>query len=353
MTLQERTQTKSVFKTDDGVDLPVSERFLFSALSPTSPGTNYWEPPPPGELTDRQRARILLQCHQIVDMFRAVGADLNGKRLVDIGTGNGFVPRLLLDLTGLAEAVGADPFLDGEHKTSWQPHDHDRELADLRGFIDRTFGQRLDFSGYAKFLSHENFTMRPAAVDLPARTSKRYRFWQVGAHEMDRLDEGTFDFAYCKAIEHIPDWAGVFRAARGALGPNGLFYLKHRSFFSYLGAHRYASTLIPWGHVLMTDAEFRRYAQEFHRDRMDEMNEFFFSGLSYPRLSVPDMVRIALSEGFEPVLVAAEPPRYLSKVAPLIGDIPDFWKIVRKNYPSVGADEILSGMHHVILRKAA
>jgi hypothetical protein len=248
--------------------------------------------------------------------------------------------------------VGADPFQDGEHKTSWQKHDHDRELADLRGFIDRTFGQRLDFAGYAKSLAHENFAMRPAPVDLPTRQSKRYRFCQVGAHDLDKMDEGKFHFAYCKAIEHIPDWAGVFRAARGALTDDGIFYLKHRSFFSYLGAHRYASTLIPWGHILLNDEEFRRYVREFHANRAEEMNDFFFNGLSYPRLSVPDMVRIALSEGFEPLLVVAEPPRYLSKVAPMIKSIPEFWPLVRKNYPSVGADEILSGMHHVVLRRA-
>lgn len=343
-------QATSRFRTDSGLELPVNAGYLSVALSPTSPGTNYWDPPPPGELTDRQRARILLQCHQIIDVCRTVGFDPAGKRLVDIGTGNGFVPRLLLDLTGLKQAVGTDPFLDGEHKTSWQPHDHDSELKDIREFIDRSFGKRLDLKHYAPFLAHENYSMRPAPIELPARTSKNYRFSQIGAHDLGSLGE-KFDFAYCKAIEHIPDWPGAFRAVYAALERDGIIYLKHRSFFSYLGAHRYASSNIPWGHVLLTDKEFRRYAGEFHAERSKDMLEFFFSGLSYPRNSVSDMVRIAATEGLEPVLVAAEPPRYISKVLPFIRDIDGFWDIVRRNYPSVSADEILSGMHHLVFRK--
>ena len=33
-------------------------------------------------------------------------------------------------------------------------------------------------------------------------------------------------------------------------------FIKHNSFFSYNGAHRYASTFIPWGHVLLNDKDY-------------------------------------------------------------------------------------------------
>ena len=55
---------KRSFKKDDGRELPVSDEFLLPFLSPASPGTRYWEPPPPGPVSDRQRGRVVLQLHQ-------------------------------------------------------------------------------------------------------------------------------------------------------------------------------------------------------------------------------------------------------------------------------------------------
>ncbi len=339
-----------VFETDDGTPLPVDDRYLFVALSPTSPGTQYWEGPPPGPLTDRQRARILLQTHQILHVLGLVGVDFAGKRLLDIGTGNGFIPKLLLDLTDLREAVGADPYLDGEHKTSWQPHDHDLELQEVREFIDRAFGPRLDLAGYQSLLGHENFSVLPPPLDLPERRGKPYRFLQLGAHDLPQTGL-RFDIAYCKAIEHIPDWPGVFAALQRVLEPGGVLYFKHRPFFSYLGPHRYATPNIPWGHVLLTDGEYRRFAHEFHGHRAEDMIEFFFHGLAYPRYSVSDMVRIAAEQGFEPLLVMSEPPRYLDKVLPFTREIDGFWDRARRNYPNAGSEELLSGMYHVVFRR--
>ena len=45
-----------------------------------------------------------------------------------------------------------------------------------------------------------------------------------------------------------------------------------------------------------------------------------------------------------------EPPlnkkstKYLNKVK-------DFWKIIKKNYPEVSSEEVLSGMYHIVLEK--
>jgi hypothetical protein len=340
------------FVKDDGRRLPVDDRYLSVALSPTSPGTNYWDPPPPSPLNDRQRARILLQTHQVVQVFRMAGVQTRGKHLLDIGTGNGMVPRLLLEISDLARATGVDPFLDGEHKTSWQPHDHDLELQALRELISRGFGGRLDIESYGRFLQHENYTVRPETIDLPAPIAKDYRFAKVGAHDLDDLDD-NFDLFYCKAIEHIPDWSGVFRAMSAAAAPYAIAYFKHRPFYSYLGPHRYASTNIPWGHLLLTDEEYRRFANEFHAHRAEQMIDFFFSGLSYPRHSVSDMLRIAAEHGWAPLLLLIEPPRYIERVLPLTKDVEDFWDIKRAVSPSVSVEEMFSGMYHIMLRRIA
>ena len=72
------------FEKDDGRKLPVSDDFLLPFLSPTSPGTNYWDSPPPGPMLDRQRGRVVLQLHQVLALLAACGVDLAGKRLLDI-----------------------------------------------------------------------------------------------------------------------------------------------------------------------------------------------------------------------------------------------------------------------------
>lgn len=338
------------FAKDDGRRLPVDDKFLLPILSPTSAGTNYWDPPPPGAINERQRARILLQIHQLIDLLASFGVELKDKRLCDIGTGNGLVPRLLLEYSEIAEAVGADPFLDGEHKTSWQPHDHDEALQDLKRFFHDRMGGRFDLAAYRDLLGHENFTLRPGEVPVAPHGSKRYRFAQIGAHDMQALGE-RFDLFYCKAIEHIPDWPGAFASMTEAASPGAVVYFKHRPFFSYLGPHRYASTNIPWGHALLSDAEFRRFAEAHHPHRAGPMIEFFFKGLAYPRYSVSDMLRIGRDHGWAVVGLVIEPPRYLAKVQPFIDEVEGFWDIQRALYPNVGCEELFSGIYHIVLRR--
>jgi len=59
---------RDYFVKDNGVKLPVSlDRYLLPLLSPTTKGTHYWESPPSFAITDRQRGRMILQLHQILD----------------------------------------------------------------------------------------------------------------------------------------------------------------------------------------------------------------------------------------------------------------------------------------------
>jgi SAM-dependent methyltransferase len=339
------------FVKDDRRRLPVADRYLLPILSPSSPGTNYWDPPPPGPLNDRQRGRILLQVHQILDLFRQYGIDLKGKTFLDVGTGNGLVPRLLLELSDLNAAVGVDPYHDGGHKTSWQPHDHDETLRDLRAFIVSRCPGALDLTAYDMSLGYEAFASRPSPVGIAPQPPKAYMFSPLGAHDLDKLG-ADYDICYCKAIEHIPDWDGVLRAMARVTRENGIVYFKHRSFFSYLGPHRYAASNIPWGHVLLTDAEYRRFASEFHGRRVAAMTDFYFTGLAYPRTTVSGLLRHARTHGLVPFAILNESPRYIATVAKFIDEVPDFWAVVNDNYPDLSAEEMFSGIYHILLRRA-
>lgn len=338
------------FTKDNGRKVPVSDRYLTPFLSPTTKGTHFRESAPESEITDRQQGRVLLQIHQILGLLHQFGVDVKGKSMMDIGTGNGLIPRLMLELSELSSAVGVDPYLDAEHMTAWQPHDHDEALAQVRKFIDNHFPDGLDFERYKHLLQYENFSMRPMRVPLKRQPSKKFRFEQLGAHDLGKIDQ-KFDLFYCKAIEHIHDWPGVFKSIAEASNAGGVIYLKHRSFFSYLGPHRYSTINIPWGHLLLTDSEWDRFVAEQFPEHAPKMREFYYEGLTYPRATVSDMIRIARDAGFVPISVIAEPPRYLDEAARKIEDVPGFWEMVRENHPGVPAEEVLSGMYHIVLRK--
>ena len=103
------------YKTCEGELLEVSsERYLLPFLNTTSEKTKYWEMVSETNILDRQIGRVLLQVHQIYEAIEASNFNCNGKKMLDIGTGNGFIPRILSKYSGFAACVGTDPFLDGE-----------------------------------------------------------------------------------------------------------------------------------------------------------------------------------------------------------------------------------------------
>src|SRR3546814_17403555 len=65
--------------------------------------------------------------------------------------------------------------------------------------------------------------------------------------------------------------------------------------------------------LLLTDGEYRRFAHEFHGDRAEQMIEFYFNGLAFPRVPMSRMVRMALEHGFVVQLIANEPLRNVNR----------------------------------------
>ena len=339
------------FKKDNKQQLPFDDDYLLPFLSPTGKGTTYRDSAPAGDITERQQGRVLLQIHQILHLFQEYGIELEGKSMLDIGTGNGMVPCMLLELSGLSMAVGSDPYLDGEHQTSWQVHDHNKGLQSIRGFIEQYCAGGIDYESYKHLLGYENYSMIPSRVKRKAEPSKQYRFAKVGAHSLEELEQ-TFDILYCKAIEHISDWEGVFKSISKVSRKDSVLYLKHRSFYSYLGPHRYSTVNIPWGHLLMTDDEYRRFVKDKYPEEAEKMIDFYFNGLTYPRRTVSDMVQIAGKFDLIPVAVICEPTRYIDEVYRFTQEVENFWDIIRENHKQVGVEEIFSGMYHILFRKA-
>ena len=111
------------FRLDSGNKIIVNEKkYLLNLLNPTSKNTKYYDPPPQGKISKIQIGRIILQVHQILSLVNKLGYKFQNKTFLDIGCGNGMIPRLISSLTGIKYSYGIDPFLDGEHQTSWPKH---------------------------------------------------------------------------------------------------------------------------------------------------------------------------------------------------------------------------------------
>ena len=329
-------------------------KYLFPYLSPTTKGTQYWQPQPSGELTDRQIGRILLQVHQVVDKIQRTNLKSKKISFLDIGTGNGFIPRLIPYFINVKNSHGCDPFLDGEHQTSFQKHDRDYEFKKILKYLETISSDKniLEFESYCANSSHEHFYSKPPPLKLNFNSTNQefYNFYQVGAHELDNL-ENSYDFLYCKAIEHIHDWSLLFEQAYKNSSSDALFYLKHKSFFSYLGAHRYALTGLPWGHLRMKDMIYDNYIDKIFPERSTNIKDFYYKGLAYPRVTIGNMIKIASQNGWKLGAVEYERSKHVDSFQNILfRNNSVIYDEIKINY-DVSVEELLSGLIHITFTK--
>ena len=323
---------------------------LLAFLNYTSKGTNYWDSPPTSNPTKYQFGRVLLQIHQLIFFTKILNIKFDNKNFLDVGTGNAMIPKLIQQLANTKNSIGIDPYLDGEHQTSWQKHNHEKFLNKTIKFFKKKNFYELNFNKYQKFLQQEQYIIKPELIKLKINKPKHFSFKKIDLNKASKL-KLKFDFIYCKALEHISDYREFFKQVFKSLKKGGHIYLKHRSFFSYLGAHRYSSTGIPFGHVLLSETEYLKYCKTFHSNRSKEMIRFYYNDLSYPRNSVNQIIKIANKEKLALKLIINEANNKQEKIFNKINKIKNFWKTVNNNFPDVSSDELLSGMYHIILAK--
>ena len=337
------------FKLNNGDTVPVNiNKYLLDILNPTSKNTKYYEPPPEKKISNIQIGRIILQVHQIISLLNNLGYKFKNKTFLDIGCGNGMIPRLISSLTEIKYSFGIDPFLDGEHQTSWPKHDHYKIFTKILDILKRK--KYLTFENYSKLLKYENYSLKPNRQKIIYKKKYHYDFRKISAFDLHKL-KVKFDIVYLKSIEHFNDWNKLFLKLKLSLNAKGVVIFKHRSFFSYLGAHRYASIGSPWGHVILNEKEYLRFIKKFHNDRKNDMLNFYYNDLNYPRSTIGNLIKFASKNDLKLKLITCEPPHYNEKSTKFSKEIKNFWKIIRKNYPDVSSEEILSGMYHIILEK--
>ena len=127
--------------------------------------------------------------------------------------------------------------------------------------------------------------------------------------------------------------------------------IKHNSFFSFNGAHRYASTFIPWGHVILSEKEYAEYVQEFHSERSEEMLDFYYEGLSYERRSLSRLIEILMNTGWKVLNIEKSQAKRAEQKLALAGGAAELMRNVRKKFPDVALDELLSGRLILVAEK--
>ena len=349
--------SKNLFKLNDGSILPVSEkRFLIPFLTNTSKGTNYFDPPPKKQASNIYFASKVLQLHQILDLFKSINVDLKKKSFLDVGTGNGLIPKALIATNSIKFAYGTDLYSPYEHGSANIPLENEKNTKTFFKILSKSIIKSyLNYKSYKNnlresaereiFQPQKNYLKRPNY-----KSSLKYKFKKIGAHDLNLLKK-KFDVIYCKGIEHFPDWKKTVKNFKSVSKKNSFVYLRIRPFYSYLGPHRYATTSIPWGHALMNEEEYERYVRKFHFSRKDQMLNSYYNSITYPRYTINELIEIFEKNNFILYGQKIETPPYISKIFKFKKKIKNFEKLISKKVKNLNNNELFSSSQHLIFKR--
>lgn len=197
-----------------------------------------------------------------LQVLRGHGFELAGKRVLDLGCGEGPV-TCALAAGGAAEVVGTEYIEYQKSHAGDEPPD-----ASIR----RRFRAMAE-AGAA-------FHGQP---DLAARV--RLEFDDIGA---SALEPGSFDLVVSwNVLEHLPDPEAAMAGIARLLAPGGLAFHEYNPFFCATGGHSLSTLDIPWGHVVLDAADLRAYLERFRPEEVEKGARFHGEHLN--RMTLADL----------------------------------------------------------------
>ncbi len=308
---------------------------LLKFLTPTSKNTKWFESAPENKISSRMVGRFLLQFHQVANEIKNEKMD-SGLKFLDIGTGNGILPELISNIFSCKSSVGLDPFSDGEHVTSHPKNTRSKLMKEINKYFKKG---SLDFSDYNQLLEFESFSKIPSKV-IFSKPNKKWKFEKKFINQLST--KKRFNFIFAKCIDHVPNWKTLFKNVTDRAEKNCTLLIKHNSFFSYNGAHRYSSTFIPWGHVLLSENNYKSYVKKFHPSRYKDMINFYYKGLAYPRYTLDELKIILFKNNWKILSIEFAPNKKITEMLKLAGGAEKLLARAKRRYKNISLSELIS-----------
>jgi len=323
----------------------VKKKNLLEFLTPTSKGTRWYESPPDGFFNSRVVGRFLLQFHQVAEQVQNYKLEKKLKFL-DVGSGNGLLPELISKSFSCLKSVGMDPFEDGEHITSHAKNSRKKLLDNCLKYIKNK--KSIKFEDYENLLKYEGYASKPNKVYF----SKQKKDWEFQKKFIEQLKKNQkYNFIFAKCIDHVHNWRFLIKEISIRSEKNAVLMIKHNSFFSFNGAHRYASTFIPWGHVLLRENEYISYVKKFHKSREKQMINFYYNNLSYPRTTIDDLKLILKENNWKIEKIEFGINKNIKKMLKNIGGAKNLLKKANRNFKHLSLAELMSSRIILIAKK--
>lgn len=273
------------------------------------------------EDADRRLGEMAARIRLGASMLATAGGALRGKRVLDVGCGDG-AEALLLGRCGAGEVVATN---HGElHK--------DGEAGDARTGRCREAMERALSASPRQLLDGAAARAAPVTFiedDISA----------------SGLESGSFDVVCSwETLEHLTRPAEAFAEMYRLLRPGGWCYHEYNPFFCIEGGHSLCTLDFPWGHVRLSGEDFDRYVEALRPAEADAAKDYYRNGLN--RVSLDQMQACCRKAGFE---IAFFVPR--SRTEDLMSLTRPIHDQARRTYPRITINDLVCRMVRLVLRK--
>ena len=139
-------------------------------------------------------------------------------------------------------------------------------------------------------------------------------------------------------LEHIIDLKSGISVMKDLLKPGGIMIHQFNPFFSETGGHEFCILDFPWGHVRISEEEFKEYLETFRNWEKDKAVGFYNNSFNNPKLNIEEIDKHIESNGMK-IRVAKEKRRFRWKPEE---PLPMVLKQAKQNYPKITMRDLLS-----------
>ncbi len=159
------------------------------------------------------------------------------------------------------------------------------------------------------------------------------------------FEDASFDVLFSNTVlEHVDDINACFNEMKRILKPGGIGFHFYNPFFSYNGGHTSCSTDHPWGHCVLSEAEYLRYLKEKDAANVDISITFYRNDLN--KKSLKEFRDALAAAGFSQYSMIPETNFNVSQLL-----LPFTLQETRQHYPLITLEDLLTNSVLVVFQK--